>query len=468
MPSSAHAMKRRNSSVTIDHHTPLDFAPIPAPIPAPISGPAAPAVGPAAPPNLTRLVIVLGLLIALGPLTIDTYLPALPSISTDLLASSTAVQLTLTGTLIGLSLGQLVIGPISDALGRRRPLIAGVAVHVLASLLCAVAPNVAVLGALRVLQGVAVAAATVVAMAIVRDVASGTAAATLLSRLMLVMGVAPVLAPTLGSQVLRFTPWRGIFVALAGLGVVLLVLASVALRETLPVEQRQRGGMAGAIRGYGRLLHDRVFVGLVLVAGLSMAALFCYVAGSPFVYQEQFGLSEQQFGFAFGLGSISLIGATQLNAWLLRRFEPGQILPVAVAAGALSGLVLLGVALSGTGGLIALMIPMWGVLGAAGLAFPNAPALALSRHGDNAGAAAAMLGAVQFGLGALTPPLVGLLGGDAVAMALGVLASMALSLTVLVLVVRPRQVFARQPLGRPQVAPAPARAEAGLEPCVNC
>jgi MFS transporter, DHA1 family, multidrug resistance protein len=407
---------------------------------------------------MVRLVIVLGLLIALGPLTIDMYLPALPSISDDLLASSAAVQLTLTGSLLGLGLGQLLIGPLSDAIGRRRPLIWGVAVHIVASMLCVIAPTVAVLGGLRVLQGVGAAAATVVAMAMVRDVATGTAAATLLSRLMLVMGAAPVLAPTLGSQLLRLTEWRGIFVALAGLGLVLLLIAVFALRETLPPEHRQSDGVRGTLVGYRNLLRDRVFVGLVLVGGLSMAALFCYVAGSPFVYQEQFGLSEQQFGVAFGLGSISLIGATQLNALLLRRFTPSQILPKAVLAGAVSGVVLMAVALADVGGLLGVMIPMWGVLGAAGLAFPNAPALALSRHGDTAGAAAAMLGAVQFGLGALTPPLVGLLGGDAVAMAGGVLGSMVLALAVLVVVVRPRQAFA-------PVAPAAVVSQSGLEPC---
>ncbi len=389
------------------------------------------------PPSRARLVIVLGLMIALGPLTIDTYLPALPSISADLRASSTAVQLTLTGSLIGLGGGQLVIGPISDAIGRRRPLIAGIVLHILASLLCVIAPNVAVLGALRVLQGAGAAAAVVVVTAMVRDVAEGDAAAVLLSRLMLVLGAAPVLAPTLGSQLLRFTQWRGIFVTLAAIGVLLLLLAVLALGETLPAYQRVTGGFRGTLRGYRSLLHDRVFVGLVLVAGLSMGALFCYVAGSPFVYQQQFGLSQQQFGLVFGAGSIGLIAATQLNALLLKRFRSGQILPAAVVAGALSSVALLAVAVSGSGGLIALMLPMWGVLAAAGLAFPNAPALALSRHGDNAGAAAALLGAVQFGMGAITPPLVGLLGVDAIGMALGVTGSMALALAALVFVVRP-------------------------------
>src|SRR5690349_18490607 len=213
------------------------------------------------------LVVVLGSLIAIGPLTIDMYLPALPSITAGLDTSSTAVQLTLTGTLLGLALGQLVIGPISDAIGRRRPLIAGLALHVLASLLCVIAPNVAVLGALRIVQGLGVAAAAVVATAVVRDLFSGAAFAQLFSRLMLVMGAAPILAPTLGGAVLRWTSWRGVFVALAGFGIVLVGVALFALKETLPVERRRPGS---TLPVYGQLLRDRTFVGLVLVAGLSM------------------------------------------------------------------------------------------------------------------------------------------------------------------------------------------------------
>src|SRR3954467_7863867 len=200
----------------------------------------APAV-PAA-PRMARLALTLGAFVAVGPLTIDMYLPALPTLRADLATTFAAVQLTLTGTLVGLALGQLVIGPWSDALGRRRPLLAGVALHVLASLLVLVAPTVEVLTALRVLQGVGTAAAGVVALAIVRDLFEGRAAATMLSRMFLVMGVAPVLAPTLGGEALRFTSWRGVFAVLAAYGVALLVLGAVALRETLPPERRRRGG----------------------------------------------------------------------------------------------------------------------------------------------------------------------------------------------------------------------------------
>src|SRR3954463_9428954 len=289
----------------------------------------------------TRLVLVLGALIALGPLTIDMYLPALPTITDDLHTTAAAVQLTLTGTLAGLALGQLFIGPLSDRYGRRVTLIAGVAGHVVASVLCVFAPDLAVLGTLRVLQGLGAAAAAVVAMAIVRDLFTGLAAAKLLSRLMLVMGAAPVLAPTLGGQVLRWADWRGVFVTLAVLGTLIAALTVVALPETLPAGPPRSLGVAGTIRTYGSLLRDRTFVGLILVAGLAMAAMFAYVSGSSFVFQEQYGMDEQTFALTFGAGAVGLIAATQLNVRLLRRFTPGQILGYALAAGTVAALALL-------------------------------------------------------------------------------------------------------------------------------
>jgi DHA1 family bicyclomycin/chloramphenicol resistance-like MFS transporter len=389
-------------------------------------------------PRLT-MILVLGALVALGPLTIDMYLPALPALTADLATTSSTAQLTLTGTLVGLALGQLVIGPLSDALGRRRPLLAGAALHVAASLAITVAPNVAVLGVLRVLQGVGAAAGAVIALAIIRDLYTGRAAATMFSRLMLVMGVAPVLAPTVGGELLRITSWRGLFVALAVYGVLVLVATAWALRESLAPEHRQPAGVGATLRTYGRLLHDRTFVGLVLVAGLTMAGLFGYVAGSSFVFQQQFGLDQQQFGLAFGAGAIFLIAATQLNAYLLRTFEPGTLLLAALVGGAAAGLVLVAAAATGVGGLTGVLVPMFGVLFAVGLALPNAPALALAGHGDAAGTAAALLGAVQFGVGALVSPLVGILGNDAVAMGTVVAGGLVLALVVLVGVVRPWQ-----------------------------
>ncbi|WP_211240934.1 multidrug effflux MFS transporter [Hamadaea tsunoensis] len=393
-----------------------------------------------------RLVVVLGSLIAIGPLTIDMYLPSLPSISAALGASSTAVQLTLTGTLAGLGLGQLLIGPLSDAYGRRRPLIAGLVLHVIASVLCVMAPGIVTLGALRVLQGLGVAASSVVAMAVVRDMFSGTAFARLFSRLMLVMGAAPVLAPTLGGAVLRWTQWRGVFVVLAGFGVLLTLVAVFALQETLPVARRHRGGAAETVRIYGQLLRDRTFVGLVFVAGLAMAALFAYVAGSSFVLQGQYGLNEQQFALAFGAGAVGLIGATQLNVRLLRRYAPQQILLGSLVGGTVAGTVLVTFAATGLGGLPALLASLWAVLAAGGLALPNAPALAMSRHGESAGTAAALLGAVQFGVGAVAAPMVGVLGADAVAMGSVILAGMVAALGIGAVVVKGGRFEAVEPV----------------------
>ncbi|MEK6443113.1 multidrug effflux MFS transporter [Pseudonocardia sp. T1-2H] len=401
-------------------------------------GTAAPAT-PATPPGRLRTTLLLGALIALGPLTIDMYLPALPTLTADLQATASAVQLTLTGTLVGLALGQLILGPLSDSLGRRRPLLAGTALHVLASLLIVVAPNIAVLGALRVLQGVGTAAGAVIALAVVRDLFSGRAGATLFSRLMLVMGAAPVLAPTIGGELLRVTDWRGIFVLLAVYGVALIALLTVMLGETLPPERRRKAGVAHTLRTYGGLFRDRTYVGLVLVAGLVMAGLFAYVSGSSFVYQEQFGLDEQQFGLLFGAGAIWLIAGTQLNAALLRRFEPRQLLPAAIVGAMLAGLALLILSSTGTGGLPGVVAPLWVALFFCGISMPNGPALALARHGESAGTAAALLGAVQFGVGALVSPLVGLLGNDAPAMGVVIFAALLLALLVLLTVVRPWQ-----------------------------
>nr|WP_305782478.1 multidrug effflux MFS transporter [Actinoplanes lichenis] len=384
-----------------------------------------------------RLVLVLGFLIAIGPLTIDMYLPALPTIVTDLQTTDAAIQLTLTGTLAGLALGQLLMGPLSDAVGRRGPLLAGVAVHILASVLCVIAPNLAVLGSLRVLQGLGAASAAVIAMAVVRDLFTGLPAAKLLSRLMLVMGAAPILAPTLGGIVLNWTSWRGVFVVLALFGVAILTVTALGLPETLEPARRRNGGVVGTLRDYGRLFQDRAYIGLILVAGLAFSAMFAYVSGSSFVFQQEYGMSEQQFGFVFGAGAVGLILATQGNVVLLRRWTPAQILVTSLAAGAVAGLVLLLFAALDFGGLFGILVPLWLVLAATGLAMPNAPALALSRHGEAAGTAAALLGAVQFGVGALSAPLVGLLGSDAVGMSLVIAGGMVAANVVLALVVRP-------------------------------
>jgi DHA1 family bicyclomycin/chloramphenicol resistance-like MFS transporter len=383
-----------------------------------------------------QLVLVLGLLSAIGPLTIDTYLPALPVLTNQLGATDSQAQLTITGLLVGLGLGQLVVGPLSDAVGRRKPLLWGLAGHAVMSLLCALVPSITLLAVTRTLQGAAGAAVAVVAMATVRDLFSGYRAAQLLSRLMLVLGVAPILAPSLGSALLTVTSWRGIFVVLALVAVALVVLAVVALPETLPVQNRQSGTIRGSLRAYRALLTDRLFVVMVVVAGLMFATLFAYISGAPFLLQEHYGLTPQQFGLAFGVNAVGLILATQLNPVLLRRFSPVTVLGAGIGLGVAAALALLVTSVFSIGGLVGFMVPMWFLMAAAGLAFPNAPAIALNRHAESAGTASALLGAAQFVLGGLIAPLVGALSdGTAVPLAGVVMGTTGLAL-VLFLTVR--------------------------------
>ena len=401
---------------------------------------------PVAPPRAWRIVLLLGSLIALGPLSIDMYLPALPDLTGDLSATPSEVQLTLTGVLVGLGLGQLLIGPLADVYGRRRPLLAGIALHVATSLLCAVAPTIAVLDVLRVLQGVGAAAASVVAMAVVRDLFTGAAAAAVISRLVMVMGLAPVLAPSLGSAVLEVGSWRTVFVALAGLGLVIGGVAVVGLTETLPAERRTAGGLRPTLRGYGVLLRDRRLVGFMVVASLTMAAVFAYVSGAPFVLQEGFGLDERTFGVVFGAGAIGLIASSQLNVTLLRRFPPGVILSAALVVAAVAGLVLLLDAVTGAFGILGILVPLWVVLAMVALCGPNATALALAEHGERAGAASALLGASQFVVGALVAPLAGLgEAGSAVPMAATIAGALVAAAVLVRLVLGPAPAFTTRP-----------------------
>ena len=379
-------------------------------------------------PSRARMIVLLGLMIALGPLTIDMYLPALPKIADDLSVSSSVVQLTLTGTLAGLALGQLIVGPLSDSLGRRRPLMAGIVLHMVASVVCILAPNLVTLGLARVLQGVGAAAAMVVAIAVVGDLFAESAAATVLSRLMLVLGVAPVVAPSLGAAVLLHASWHWVFAVLVVLAGALLLLAALALPETLPLSHRRPLRVRGIAATYVELLRDARFVILVLVAALGMSGLFAYIAGASFVLQGRFGLDQQAFALVFGAGAVALIGATQFNVVLLKRFAPQTIVLWALSAALLAGGVFVALSVAHVGGLAGFVVPVWAILAAMGLVIPNAPAVALSRHPDAAGTAAALLGAAQFGLGAAVAPVVGVLGNDEIALAVVMTAGVLIAL----------------------------------------
>jgi DHA1 family bicyclomycin/chloramphenicol resistance-like MFS transporter len=300
--------------------------------------------------------------------------------------------------------------------------------------MCLVAPNIVVLGVARSLQGVGAAAAMVVAIAIVGDLFTDTAAATVMSRLMLVLGVAPVVAPSLGAAVLLKASWHWVFAVLVVLAGLLLLLAVLALPETLPKSHRRPLKVKGILATYGSLFRDRRFVVLVLVAALGMSGLFAYIAGASFVLQGRYGLDQQEFALVFGAGAVALIGTTQLNVVLLRRFTPATIVVWALAASALLGATFVGLAAAGVGGLPAFVVPVWAILAAMGLVIPNAPALALSRHQEAAGTSAALLGAGQFGLGAAVAPLVGVLGNDELALAVVMTAGVVVALLALLAV----------------------------------
>ncbi|WP_193048230.1 multidrug effflux MFS transporter [Mycolicibacterium baixiangningiae] len=382
-------------------------------------------------PSRLRMIVVLGALVALGPLTIDMYLPALPGIADELGVSSSIAQLTLTGTLAGLALGQLVVGPLSDSLGRRRPLMAGIVLHMLASILCMFAPDIALLGLARTLQGMGAAAAMVVAIAVVGDLFSGTAAATVMSRLMLMLGVAPVLAPSLGAVVLLHASWHWVFAVLVILAGGLLLMAALVLPETLPVAHRRPLRVRGIAATYVSLFRDVRFVVLVVVAALGMSGLFAYISGAAFVLQGGYGLDQQTFALVFGAGAVALIATTQFNVVLLRRFSPQRIMVWALAVASLAGVVFVGLAVAEVGGLVGFLVLVWVILAAMGLVLPNAPAVALSRHNEAAGTAAALLGAAQFGIGAAVAPLVGVLGNDEFALALVMTAATVVALVAL-------------------------------------
>ncbi|UFU06828.1 multidrug effflux MFS transporter [Ruania halotolerans] len=382
-------------------------------------------------------VLLLAALVAIGPLTIDLYLAAFPEIVTDLETSQAKVQLTMTATLAGLAVGQLVIGSLSDSYGRRRPLLISLAVYVLTSLAIIGVQNVEILTALRVVQGLTGGAGMVLALAVVRDRFGGMGIGTVISRLMLVVGVAPILAPTLGAQILLFGNWRMMFAVLAGFGVLLLIVAGVFLKESLPRELRRSTGVKAALGSYRSLATDWSYIGAVLMGAFFMGAMFTYVSSSTFVFQEGFGLTASEFGYIFGAGALAVTAGSQINGALVRRIRPERIVTVAIATGWVLALALFVVALSvgegeGFWPLLALLVP---TLGTVGFVLPSVPAIVLEHNGHRAGSAAALNGAMGFVMGALISPVSGLFGGTAAAMA-GVMFAVITISAVLLIAVR--------------------------------
>ncbi len=362
--------------------------------------------------------MILGGLAAFGPLSIDMYLPAFPDLARTLGASESMVQLTLTAFMVGLAAGQVVAGPLSDSFGRRRPLLVGLVLYTASSLVCAVAPSIEALAALRLAQGVSAGAGIVIARAAVRDLYSGTEMAQFFSMLMLVNGLGPMLAPVIGGQVLRVSAWPGVFVVLAGFGVLLLVASALGLPETLPRDRRRPARVGGIARTYARIATDRTFMAYALSAGFSMGAMFAYISGSSFVLQGIHGMSPQGFSLVFAVNALGIMALSQGNRVLLRRFSPRRLLSSGLWASAVGGLVVLASALLDLG-LPVLLPGLFVVVASVGVVSPNCAALALADHGRRAGAAAALLGLLQFLFGGLAAPLVGL-GGNGTALPMAV------------------------------------------------
>ncbi|MFG2296527.1 Bcr/CflA family multidrug efflux MFS transporter [Streptomyces sp. NPDC048603] len=382
---------------------------------APAATPAAGAATPAARRTGLLVTFVLGGLSALPPLSMDMYLPALPQVTTALNSPAATIQLTLTACLAGMAVGQLVIGPMSDKWGRKRPLLVGMVMYVLATAVCAFAPTAEMLIGFRLLQGLAGSAAIVIARAVVRDLYDGVEMARFFSTLMLISGVAPIVAPLIGGQVLRFSDWRGVFLVLTAVGTLLTLVMWRGLGETLPPEKRQTGGVGAALRTMRGLVADRVFAGYMLAGGFAFAVLFAYISASPFVVQEIYGASPQTFSLLFGLNSVGLIAAGQVNGKLLvGRVSLDKVLAVglAVITAAAVALLLMSAGVFGEVGLVPVAAALFVVMSAMGLVLPNTNALALMRTPHAAGSASALLGTSSFLVGAVASPLVGIAGED--------------------------------------------------------
>jgi len=375
---------------------------------------------------------MLGAMCALGAFSFDVYLPNLPDVVVDLGTTATMAQFTMTFMLLGGAAGQLVIGPLSDRFGRRRPALIGAACHVAACALCAFAPSIIVLIGFRTVMGFFNASVGVVAMAVIRDRFVGRDAARMISRLMLVIGAAPLLAPSIGGLVGQYFNWRAVFFVLGLYGVGLIVAMWFGLPETLDPSRRLRR-VGSSFAGYGTLLRDRYFVALAMVPALFSVVLMTYVIASPFVLQEQYGLSKMGFALAFAINGVGLIGGAQVNAALVKSFSSSQILRVTAPASLLGCAVLFALGATGAGGLISVLVVLFLVLSMQNASPANAAALALTRHGERAGTAAACLGFAQNVLPALVSPLVGAMGNHAWAM--GLVMSTASLCAVIVLVV---------------------------------
>jgi MFS transporter, DHA1 family, multidrug resistance protein len=379
-----------------------------------------------------RMALILGLLSAIGPFAIDMYLPALPAIGTALGAEVGAVQFSLTAFFLSIGIGQLLYGPVSDMVGRKPPLYAGLGLFIVASVGCALATDIQTLVALRFLQGLGAAAGMAIPRAVVRDLHTGTEAARLMSLLMLVFSVSPILAPLAGSGVIALSGWRGVFWAVALAAMAGLLLVRATLGETRPPEQRVESSIGGALRAYRLLLRDWHYLGLVGIGSCALAGFFVFLAGSPFVFIDHYGFTPTQYSLAFSFNAVAFIGASQFTATVGRRVGLVPMVKFAATASGLTIALLLAYYLFGGDDLRALIALNFIASAFMGLVIPTVSVLALEEHGAIAGTASALMGTLQMLVGALAMGVVGLFANGqplpmVAGMALGSLSSVALT-----------------------------------------
>ncbi|QYM77459.1 multidrug effflux MFS transporter [Leucobacter luti] len=386
--------------------------------------------------GLLRITLVLGALEAFGPLSMDLYLPQLPQLARTLDTSDALAQATMSVCMIGLGLGQLIAGPLSDRFGRKRPLVIGVILFALLSAVCAVSPTIEVLLGARFLQGLAGSAGVVISMAVARDLFSGIQLSRMLSLLALVTSLTPIIAPVIGGQLARVMDWRGIFLVLAGIGTVLVFVAQFGLRETL-TDGRHAGSVLGTTASHiSVILRDPLFVALMIAACLGGAAFFSYLSMSSFVLQDQFGLSPQLFSVVFATNALAQLGGAQLSRLFVARMGTTRMYLVGQLAGATAAVVLLGATLAGAPAIVVIVLLAL-FLGANGLGGPNGTTLALGGHGTRAGTASALLGMAMFTAGAVAAPVVSALAGtSAITMVSTIAVGSGAAATVAVLVIR--------------------------------
>ncbi|MCG7376641.1 multidrug effflux MFS transporter [Paenibacillus sp. ACRSA] len=365
-----------------------------------------------------RMALILGTLSAFGPLSLDMYLPALPTLAADFESSTSYAQLSLTACMVGLALGQLLAGPLSDVRGRRTPLIAGLLLYTIASILCLVSPTMGSFVVLRFIQGVAGAAGIVISRAVVRDVYDGPELTRFFSLLMLINGVAPIAAPIIGGLLLEYTSWRGVFILLSLIGVLTLLAVIFGLGETLPADRRSSGGLKQTLVTFRQIASNRLFMGYALTQGFVGAGMFAYISGSPFVLQKIYGISPQMFSLCFAINGLGIILASQIAGRLAGKVSESRLLIAGLIVAALGGTSLFIAILAG-GNLISILIPLFLVVSSVGLVNTASFALAMANQSKSAGSASALIGVMTFMFGGIVAPLVGL-GGEGTAVPMGI------------------------------------------------